>query len=396
MRKSVVKFFSNFILQKFINHKLIIHYGIRNSYFINISTLTPIRLASPISSFDISSINFTKFYHIQWNYWTDFDTYCRPYFEGIFFLASIKSRTKITSLFGVAFSIFLSEFLILLYFIWINLTTNEAMQSQFLQFSSTSKFLDFMIENPAGGISVLVGTLSIITVYLYFFTILGKTKYFSELTEVQEKYAHCFWRLSIISIFGGLVILIVISSITKTPNPLDGALFCAGFLNMIFLLMIPVILKNNFFNSNQSENKTLKKGNYFYKFLEDFQKETIPENWSSDIILVLTCLWVIIAVLFNCNIFLLLMVEFSLLVAHFWSSQITLLPHTKTTIELLPDNLGNSTKITNVFILLESTKGYFVVLDEKNQTYWIMKNSIHKLIDKGEAGKKDNDSPSCL
>jgi len=265
--------------------------------------------------------------------------------------------------------------------------TNLSMQSQFLNITSSSNLKEFITTNPTGGISILVGIISIITVYLYFFTVLSKTKYFSEISEVQEKYNAIFWQLPVFLLLFGLIILIVTDIIYKIDNNFDIALFTIGVLNIIFTTPLAFNLKKYFYNLNLSDSDGLKQGDYDYKFLENFQKikTFLAEEWTSDNILIMTIILAGLALFFNCNIFILLMTEFCLLVAHFWSSQLKLIPKKKTTIELMyKDSSGNYFKITDVFILSESSKGYFVVLDEHNQKSKIMKNTIHKLIDQKE------------
>jgi hypothetical protein len=267
---------------------------------------------------------------------------------------------------------------------FFNIIFSPTMQSQFLNLTSSLKIKDFIITDPTGGISVLIGIISIITVYLYFFTVFGKSKYFSERSQLQEKYFDIFWRAPFFILIGGSLILIAEVIITKTGNIFDGSLFLIGMINLGSSIPLAYKLKKYFYNTNLVDSEGLKLGDFDYKFLENFQKLKAPflEKSTPDSILIMTILWAGLALFFNCNIFLLLFTEYCLLVAHFWSSQLSLIPQKKTTIELLDtDCFGNYHKINDVFILADSSKGYIIILDKENQTSSIMKNSIHRLID---------------
>ena len=260
---------------------------------------------------------------------------------------------------------------------------NSSIQLQLLNMTSTSNLKEVVSANPTGSISVLIGIVSIITVYLYLFSILNKAKYFSEISETQDKYISVFWILPVFLFIGGLGVISILGALSKQTT-FDVVLFVIGFLNLIITLPIAIKLKKYFYNTNLTESSGLKLGDYDYKFLEHFRKLKAPalEELTSDCILILTFLWAGLALFFNCNIFLLLMMEFCLLVSHFWSSQLKLLPQRKITLELMEkDNLGNPLRITDVFILSESSKGYFVILDESNQKKRVMKNTIFQLID---------------
>jgi hypothetical protein len=317
-----------------------------------------------MNAFFIIVLLFALFLYIYWRW-----KRCQNAAQKVNFFSGWLSLILLLELIGLSF------------FILFNIIFNQSIQSQFQNFTSTSYIKNVIIGNPTAGISILIGIISITTLYLYFFSVLGKTKYFSERSEIQEKYSEPFWRIFVFVFFGGLAILFVISTITKTPNPLNWVFFMIGLLNLALTVGIPLILKQNFFNLDLIETTILKKGDYDYKFLEDFQKEKPPmfEELASDIILIMTFMWVGIALLFDCNIFLLLMLEYSLLIAYFWLRQLAIIPHKKTTIELIPDKFGNFSKITDVFILFESSKGYLIVLDKNNMTSKIMKNSIYKL-----------------
>lgn len=145
--------------------------------------------------------------------------------------------------------ILLLELFALSGFTIFNLITNQSMRSQFLNVTSSSYLRDFITGNLTGAITFLIGIISIIAVYLYFFTVLGKTTYFSELSEVQVKYTEVFWRLSLFIFLGSLAILCLLS-ITKTENIINGALFFTGLINLIFTIGIPYFLKQYFYNLN--------------------------------------------------------------------------------------------------------------------------------------------------
>jgi hypothetical protein len=272
----------------------------------------------------------------------------------------------------------------LIVFTVYKLLTDILMQSEFLNFTSSSNLKNFITTNPTQGFSVLVGIFSIIIVYLYFFTVLRKTKYFSENSEVQEKYGSIFWSLPLFILFGGFIILCFQGLINHSQNYFDVALFCVGLINMVSTVPIAYYLKKYFFNLNLSDPNCLEKGKIDYEFIENFQKlgESFLEGLVSDLILIMTFIWVGLSLIFNCNIFLLLTTEYCLLIALFWSSQLQLIPQKKITIELVETNqLENHTEIKDVYILSESSKGYFLILDKNNQISKIMKDSIYKLIE---------------
>jgi prolipoprotein diacylglyceryltransferase len=88
------------------------------------------------------------------------------------------------------------ELIVLFSFICYNILTNPTIQSQFSNITSSSNLRDFVMFSN-NGISIFIGVISMIIVYLYFFTNLNKAKYFSDSSELQEKYAEVFWSLFI-------------------------------------------------------------------------------------------------------------------------------------------------------------------------------------------------------
>ena len=274
------------------------------------------------------------------------------------------------------------EIIGLLVFVLLSLITSESpIQSQYLTIKSSLNLREFILANPTESISVLIGSFSMIIVYLYLFNILGKTKYFLELSdsEVQEKYSAIFWILPFIFLFGGVLFLLIDVMIGKLST-FDTVLFIIGFVNLLTTGFLASNLQDNFFKK-VSDSIGLKKGNFNYEFIAKYQetKESFFENFNSDSILIITFLLAGASFIFDFNLFILLMTEYFLLVAHFWSSQLQLLPQNKTTIELVDtDCFQNHLKITDVYVLSESPKGYLLILDKKNQITRIMKESIHK------------------
>jgi hypothetical protein len=253
--------------------------------------------------------------------------------------------------------------------------------SNYTNITSSSNFKDFILTDPTVGISVLIGSISIIIIYLYFFNVLRQTKYFSENSEVQKKYSSIFWSFIFFLFLGSIVVLTIDSKINAEREFFDSLLFFIGMVNLGITLPLAYNLKYNFFNSNIPDSKNLKIDSYDYKFIEDFRKlkEYPSENLIGDFILILTLLWAGLVLLINCNIFFLIVIEFSLLLALFWSSQLRLIPKKKTTIELKnKDNSGKNIIINDVFVLSESSKEYIVILDNTNQISHIMKDSIQR------------------
>jgi preprotein translocase subunit YajC len=272
-------------------------------------------------------------------------------------------------------------------FIIVYLLIDQPAQSQFLNITSSSNLRDFILLS-SNGISVFIGIISIIAVYFYFFTILKKTKYFSEISELQEKYTGFFWGTFAFILFGGIVIFGFLFITTKpgASQNLNILLFALAITNLLGFYHIPVYLKKYLYNSNLSEMGGLSKGCYDYKFFEDFQTEdTDYIHWISDCILFITLMLAGLSLFINCNIILLLMAEYSFLLAHYWWGQLQLIPHKKTTIELTDiDRFRNFLKITDVFILSETSKEYIEILNKDNQKSKIMKNSIRRLINQNE------------
>jgi len=273
---------------------------------------------------------------------------------------------------------------------------NSPIRSPILNITSSTNYSNVLTSNQLGNIPVFIGIITIVTIYLYFFSLLGKTKYFSERTEEQEKYSSIFFSLPFCLIVGGFILYFVDFSVV-TPN------FHRIFFNSILLLLagfnilitapISNYLSNFFYCTKSSPLSSFGKPKYNYEFIDNFRKlgNILSEDLISENILIITILLFGFAFFFECSIFLLLLTEFCLLIAHFWSSQLRLIPRTKVTIELIDtDSYGNYIKIPDLFILSDSSNGYFVVLGKNNQLIRVMKNSINKLIDQKEP---DGDSP---
>jgi len=276
------------------------------------------------------------------------------------------------------------ELILLLGFSVLYIIYNSSAQSQFLNITQSSSIKEFVLINPSTGISVLIGILTIFGVYLYFFNVFGKTPYFSERSQIQETYSEIFWRAPLFILICAFIIIFLDFEITKNLNFINLALLLIGLINLFFTVPIAYSLKTHFFNSNLSGTSTLKQGDFNYKFLENFGKITYSESdsISSDCILILTLTWAVIAVFQNCNILLFLFTEYCLLVAHYWSSQLEIIPKKKTTIELIDtDCFGNYHRINDVYLLSSSSTDYVVVLKDNDEICRVMKKSIHKMID---------------
>jgi hypothetical protein len=262
--------------------------------------------------------------------------------------------------------------------------------------TSSSNLIQFITAKPTDGVSVLIGIITITVAYLYLFSVLSQTKFFAKGTVEQEKYYAIFWGLPVILLIGGVIIYFVVMispTIPEVKNPIfNNALFWVGILNISITIPFVYYLKQNFYNVNLDDSNGLKKGDYNYKFLENFQQLESPvfETWSSDCVLIMTILWPLLALFFNCNLILLLMTEYCLLVAHIWASQLRLLPREKTNLELTSmDCNGKPTIISDVYLLSDSSDDYIIYLNENNQITKLMKSSLNKIVEQKVVEQKE-------
>ena len=285
------------------------------------------------------------------------------------------------------------ELLVLGSLIYILLSGNSPIMFPILNATSSANLKDLIfIFNPITGsivsfdnLSLVISVISILTIYLYFFRLLSKSKFYIEISGEQEKYLSIFWYPIIIYIIAGFLILEMDSrvsqSISNSPFVFDVLLGLLIIYNFIITILIPFTLKNNFFNYDKSE-KFPKKDNYSYDFINSLSKLPVEKvQVEEEVILSITIILAILVYFFNCNIILFIMAESSILMAFFWSRQLQLIPNRKMTIELKQVDFKNEhVKIENVFIISESSKGYYVVLNQNNQVTSIMKDSIHDII----------------
>jgi len=236
-------------------------------------------------------------------------------------------------------------------------------------------------------LSVIISIISVASVYLYFFYVLRKTKYFSEISIEQEKYSAVFWGPLLFLVGVGAAILAMDFTAIQTSNSVpflpDFVLFFLGIFNLIITIPIPYFLKRYFYNF-EKDNKAFPEDDLFvYEFIDNFRtlKVASSETLISDSILITTILLAGLGYVFNCNVLLLIFSEICLLLSHFWSSQLRLIPKMKITIELKEkDDLHQFIKIPDIFIITTSPNGYFVILDKNNTVMQIMKDSVHKII----------------
>ncbi|MFY9982630.1 MAG: hypothetical protein WAK75_08690 [Methanoregula sp.] len=297
----------------------------------------------------------------------------------------IKTWSKYLSIF-----IFIEFFVV---FISIIIAINEKLALFKPIYNSTSllNLKDFIFSSAVlNGASIsfenfsgLIGVISIVIIYLYFFYVFSNTKYFAERTAIQEKYAAIFWSPVAIVIGGGLLILYLDSITNKTVNG-DVFLFVFGFITVMMSVEIPIILRQHFYNNGISFDTGAPDNKIFnYDFIDSFRR--LPKSGSGsfipDLFLALTLIMAFYSYISDCNIFMLILVEFCILTVFFWLRQLSLIPTRKMTIELKDlDSSGNHIPIKNVFIITDSSKGYFVVLHEDNSLTEIMKDSVHQLI----------------
>lgn len=173
-------------------------------------------------------------------------------------------------------------------------------------------------------------------------------------------------------------------SITNKPVSGDAFLFVFGFITLMISVQIPIILRQHFYNNGISFNTGAPDNKIFnYNFIDSFRK--LPHSGSGsltpDLFLALTLIMAFYSYISNCNVFMLLLVEFCILTVFFWLRQLSLIPTRKMTIELKDlDSSGQHIPIKDVFIITDSSKGYFVVLHEDNSLTEIMKDSVYQLI----------------
>jgi hypothetical protein len=283
----------------------------------------------------------------------------------------------------VSYVIFIELVVLSAYFL-VSILTIPSIQSQFFNMTSSTNLRDFVLYTN-NGISVLIGIITIIIIFTYFFMVLNRTKYFSDVSDLQEKYSDIFWAGTFLVVLGGFIILIL-HTIANKMETINILLFCIAFVNVIFVWPIPYYLKKYFYNLNLSEPDGIPRGSYSYKFLEDFQKENLEYTQQiSDVILIMTFLCAGITLFSDGDLFLFLLAEYSLLLSHFWWAQLRLIPQKKSIIELnLTDGFGNFIRITDIFVLSKSSKDHVVILGRDNRIRRIMKSTIYQMVDESD------------
>jgi len=247
-----------------------------------------------------------------------------------------------------------------------------------------TNYSNISFENLSG----IIGIVTVFIIYLYFYSVFSNTKYFAKGSEVQEKYADIFWTPMWSVLIASFIVFFIDGLLHSTSIIADLILIAFGFFNLGIAIPIPLILRKRFFNNrNNLEDNPLKKFDYSYDFIEKFgrfyqakdNEETI--RIISDLILALTLAFVIFALIYNCNILSLLIVEYCLLCTHFWSSQLNLIPSTKITLILKEcDSNGKHLEIKDLFILSDSSNDYLVILDKDSTCIEIMNDSIYQII----------------
>ncbi len=297
----------------------------------------------------------------------------------------VKSWAKYLS----AFLFF--EFCLFLSAISWYIVSKSADITPFYNTTSLLNLKDFIFSSPGPNgatisfenLSGLISVVSILIIFLYFFHVFSNTKFFAERTAIQEKYAAVFWIPIVIVLVGGIFI-IFLDEITHKPPYGDAFLLIFGIVNILLSSKIPIILRKYFFtngvdfDTHQSVEKI-----FNYNFIDSYRR--LPksgfETFISDLILAFTLLLAFYSYISNCNIFMLILAEYCLLTIFFWIRQLSLIPTKRMTIELKEtDTDGNHVPLVNLFIISDSSKGYFVVLDENSTLRQIMKDSIHQII----------------
>lgn len=309
------------------------------------------------------------------------------YFMCIYFISQVmikKFKDKIDELnffTHIALWGMIIEFLsILTFIVGLILFPNSTFSPMYLLYTSSQNFTNVFGTNPTGVIAIITSFIA----YTYLFFILSRTKFFSENTETYEKYSGIFWNFPLIS-FSAVFIFFILDIPSQDAKRILFNIFLMAVIiyNVIIVYKIPNILKENFYNYNAWKNsKFPKKEQFNYHFLESFKNFSFFDDLRSmpDIIFASTIMIAVLAFLFDCNLFLVITAELALLVTHFWLSQLLLIPRKKMTVELKETNSTHSNeKISDLFLITESSKGYFVFLNNDNKLIHVKYDSVYSM-----------------
>jgi len=230
-------------------------------------------------------------------------------------------------------------------------------------------------------ITAIIGIVSVLIIFLYFFSTFGKTKYFAEGSEIQKKYASIFFTPAYSVLWFGIIALAIDGALKNFENlgP-ELFLFCFGFVNLMLATPIPQILRGNFYNDGISRETTkLDRYIYNYAFIENFRQlpHTVYAEFISDSVLMFSIIVAIFALISNSNLLMLIFTEYCLLTIHFWASQLDHIPLRRVTIEFKDQNTSKT--IENAFIL-EDSQEYYLIVQEDNSVKEIMKDTVSQII----------------
>jgi len=248
----------------------------------------------------------------------------------------------------------------------------------------TGPILNGGTVSSSDNITAIIGIISVFIIFLYFFSVFGKTKYFAEGSEIQKKYASIFFTPGYSVLWCGIIALMIDGALKNFGNfwP-DLFLFLFALFNLCVALPIPYIFRNNFYNEGiDKKTDKLDKYVYNYEFIEKFRHlpHTSFPQFTSDSILMFSIIVAIFAFISNSNILMLIFAEYCLLMVHFWSSQLDLMPLRKVTIEFKDQVTSKFGKTIEHVFILDDSQEYLLVVQEDNSVREIMRDTVSQII----------------
>jgi hypothetical protein len=216
--------------------------------------------------------------------------------------------------------------------------------------------------------SIVIGLMSGLVVYTYFFEMLGEIKLSKKINETQKKYFGFFGNMWVFTAFYTLFVLTL--DVIKMDFNFEKQIIplIVGWINVVVLIPLP------FFYQKNCEK---------YKFIEDFNKSRVPDEYRSlsSYIFISTILLTYLGYSLGFDIFVLIFLEITLLLIHLWTSRFLNLPNEKCTIELnkKQENPETPEILENVYIIEEFEDSYIIVTPKEKKVI-IMKSSINQII----------------
>jgi hypothetical protein len=299
---------------------------------------------------------------------------------------AIHSRLKLIK--KIVIAEFFIAFSILIYFIYTNRIILNPEIFQFQKIASSfyennsftlncltdSCLLSSSTSLSLEKISIVIGILGVIVIYVHFFEMLGDDRNLKKFEESQAKYFSFFKNLWV---FTGLYTLfvIILYIIKNDPNIIyQMPPLVIGWINVYYLIPLPFYFRKNFENFQSIE-----------KFNED--RKVDKSDSISSYVFILTLLIAYMGYCLNYDIFLLIFLEITLLLMYFWTKRFEKLPIAKYTIRFNVEannpsssNYYHTLFLKDVYIIEENEENILVITENGTNKIKIMKSAIREIV----------------